>query len=331
MRLNIFIAISFLFTVILASAQVTQKRTLSMLGSPFEMTVVAKDIPEADYYIDMAVAEVSRIENLISDWIPTTPISQVNKYAGMKPVKVPQEVFDLVERSIKISELTSGAFDISYASMDKIWKFDGSMTKMPSPEEIKNSVSKVGFKNIILDHKNSTIFLKFEGMKLGLGGIGQGFIADKIKFLLTSKGVVAGIVNISGDINTWGKQTNGEKWKVGIKNPLNKNKIFATFPLDDSAVETSGSYEKYVTFNGKRYSHIIDTRTGYPATGVISVSVFAKTTELADALATGIFVMGVDVGLDLVNQLPGVGCIYVNDSGKIFSSKNIDLKKYKNE
>ena len=263
MRLVIFI--SFLFTVTLASAQVTQKRTLSMLGSPFEMTVVAKDIPEADHYIDMSVAEVSRLENLISDWIPTTPISQVNKYAGIKPIKVPQEVFDLVERSIKISELTSGAFDISYASMDKIWKFDGSMTKMPTPEEILNSVSKVGFKNIILDHKNSTIFLKLEGMKLGLGGIGQGFIADKIKTLLISKGVVAGIVNISGDINTWGKQTNGEKWKVGIKNPLNKNKIFATFPLEDSAVETSGSYEKFVTFNGKRYSHIIDTRTGYPS------------------------------------------------------------------
>lgn len=329
MRLFIFISL-FLGTAV-ASAQVTHKRTLSMLGSAFEMTVVAKDIPEADLYIDMAVAEVSRLENLISDWIPTTPISQVNKFAGIKPVKVPQEVFDVVERSIKISELTSGAFDISYASMDKIWKFDGSMTTMPTPEEIKKSVSKVGYKNIILDPKNSTIFLKLEGMKLGLGGIGQGFIADKIKKLLTSKGVVAGIVNISGDISTWGKQTNGEKWKIGIKNPLNKNKIFATFPLEDSAVETSGSYEKYVIFNGKRYSHIIDTRTGYPATGVISVSVFAKTTELADALATGIFVMGVDVGLDLINQLPGVGCIYVDESGKIFSSKNIDLKKYSNE
>ena len=329
MRLIIFI--SFLLAGTFGSAQVTQKRTLSMLGSPFEMTVVAKNIPEADYYIDMSVAEVSRIENLISDWISTTPISQVNKFAGIKPVKVPQEVFDLVERSIKISELTSGAFDISYASMDKIWKFDGSMTKMPTPEEIKNSVSKVGYKNIILDHKNNTLFLKFDGMKLGLGGIGQGFIADKIKTLLISKGVVAGIVNISGDINTWGKQTNGEKWKVGIKNPLNKNKIFATFPLEDSAVETSGSYEKFVTFNGKRYSHIIDTRTGYPSSGVISVSVFAKTTELADALATGIFVLGVDVGLDLVNQLPGIGCIYVDDNGKIYSSKNIDLKKYKDE
>jgi thiamine biosynthesis lipoprotein len=320
-----------LLTGIVVSAQVTHKRSLSMLGSPFEMIVEAKDIPEADTYIDMAVAEVSRLENLISDWIPTTPISEVNRNAGIKPIKVPQEVFDLVQRSIKISELTSGAFDISYASMDKIWKFDGSMTAMPTPEEIKKSVAKVGYKNIILDTKNNTIFLKEEGMKLGLGGIGQGFIADKIKALLISKGVVAGIVNVSGDINTWGKQLNGEKWKVAIKNPMNKDKIFATFPLEDSAVETSGSYEKYVTFNGKRYSHIIDTRTGYPATGVISVSLFAKSTEFADALATGVFVMGVDVGLDLVNQLPGVGCIYVDDKGKIFASKNIDLKKFNNE
>lgn len=320
-----------LLTGIVVSAQVTHKRSLSMLGSPFEMIVEAKDIPEADTYIDMAVAEVSRLENLISDWIPTTPISEVNRNAGIKPIKVPQEVFDLVQRSIKISELTSGAFDISYASMDKIWKFDGSMTAMPTPEEIKKSVAKVGYKKIILDTKNNTIFLKEEGMKLGLGGIGQGFIADKIKALLISKGVVAGIVNVSGDINTWGKQLNGEKWKVAIKNPMNKDKIFATFPLEDSAVETSGSYEKYVTFNGKRYSHIIDTRTGYPAIGVISVSLFAKSTEFADALATGVFVMGVDVGLDLVNQLPGVGCIYVDDKGKIFASKNIDLKKFNNE
>lgn len=320
-----------LLSFVFASSQVTHRRTLSMLGSPFEMTIVAKDIPEADSYIDMAVAETSRLENLISDWISTTPISEVNRNAGIKPVKVPQEVFDLVQRAIKISELTSGAFDISYASMDKIWKFDGSMTHMPTPEEIKNSVLRVGYKNITLDSKNNTIFLKNQGMKLGLGGIGQGFIADKIKVMLIKKGVAAGIVNISGDINTWGKQLDGEKWKVGIKNPLNKDKIFATFPLEDSAVETSGSYEKYVTFNGKRYSHIIDTRTGYPASGVISVSVFAKSTELADALATGIFVLGVDVGLDLVNQLPGVGCIFVEDNGKISASKNIDLKKYKNE
>ena len=112
------------------------------------------------------------------------------------------------------------------------------------------------------------------------------------------------------------------------ENPVNKNKVFATFPLIDSAVETSGSYEKYVTFNNIRYSHIIDPRTGYPATGVVSVSVFAKQTEIADALATGVFVLGVEVGLNLINQLKGIECIIVDDKGKIFTSKGIDIKKY---
>nr|WP_315187977.1 FAD:protein FMN transferase [uncultured Flavobacterium sp.] len=308
--------------------QIIHKRKLSMLGSPLEITVVAIDTVEGNKYCDLAVAEVKRIENLISDWIPTTQISEINRNSGQKPVKVDREVFDLVERSIKISQITSGAFDISYASMDKIWKFDGSMKEMPTAEAIKKSVAKIGYKNIILDPKEQTIFLKNEGMKLGLGGIGQGYIADKIKELLISKGCISGIVNVSGDINTWGKQPDGKLWTVGIVNPMNKNKIFATFPLENSAVETSGSYEKYVIFNGIRYSHIIDPRTGYPAKGIVSVSVFAKQTEIADALATGIFVLGVDVGLDLVNQLKGIECIIVDDKGKIHSSKGIDTKKY---
>ena len=304
------------------------KKKQSLLGSPFEITVVAKDSVQGNLFSDLAIAEVKRIENLISDWIPTSQISKVNQNAGVVLVKVDKEVYDLVDRATKISKLTSGAFDISYASMDRIWKFDGSMKEMPTPEEIRKSVEKVGYQNIILNPKDTTIFLKNKGMKLGLGGIGQGYIADKIKVLLQEKGCVSGLVNVSGDINTWGKQPNGNTWTVGIVNPMNKNKVFATFPLDDSAVETSGSYEKYVTFNGKRYSHIIDPRTGYPATGIISVSVFAKQTELADALATGIFVMGVEVGLDLVNQLKGVGCIIVDDKGGIHVSKNIDIKKY---
>ena len=314
-----------------ANAQLIHKRKVSLLGSPFEITVVAKDTIQANQYEDQAIAEVKRIENLISDWIPTTPVSQINQAAGKKAVTVPLELIELIERSIKISKLTDGAFDISYASMDRIWKFDGSMKEMPSPEAIHQSVAKVGYQKIIIDKENQTVMLKDEGMKLGLGGIGQGYIADKIKVLLLSNGCVAGLVNVSGDISTWGKQPNGEQWKVGIKNPMNKNKIFATFPLEDTAVETSGSYEKYVTFNGKRYSHIIDTRTGYPATGLISVSVFAKTTELADALATGVFVLGKDAGMNLVNQLPGISCIMVDEDGKVSTSKNIDLKKYQHE
>ena len=318
----------FLVNYSVAFSQQIFKKEQSLLGSPFEITVVATDSVQAKLYTDLAILEVKRIENLVSDWIPTTQISQVNQNAGIKPIKVDQEVFDLVERAIKISKLTSGAFDISYASMDKIWKFDGSMKQMPTEEAIKKSVEKVGYQNIILNPKDKTIFLKNKGMKLGLGGIAQGYIADKIKEVLQEKRCTSGLVNVSGDINTWGKQPNGEPWSVGIINPMNKNKVFATFILDDSAVETSGSYEKFVVFNGKRYSHIIDPRTGYPASGIVSVSVFAKQTELADALATGIFVLGIEVGLDLVNQLNGIDCIIVDDKGGVHVSNKIDIKKH---
>jgi thiamine biosynthesis lipoprotein len=322
--------LSFLFIVVSFSsfAQAEYKKKVSLLGSPFEITVVAKDSIQGNFFIDLAIAEVKRIENQISDWIPTTPISMVNKNAGIQAVKVDSEIFELVARAIKISEITDGAFDISYASMDKIWKFDGSMKTMPTEEAIKKSVAKIGFKNIILNQQDQSIFLKLEGMKLGLGGIGQGYIADKVKDKLLANGCLSGIVNVSGDINAWGKQSNQKPWTVGIVNPMNKNKVFATFPLENSSVETSGNYEKYVMFNGIRYSHIIDPRTGYPAQGIVSVSVFAKQTEIADALATGIFVLGVEVGLDLVNQLKGIECIIVDDKGKIHSSKGIDIKKY---
>lgn len=308
--------------------QIIHKKSASLLGSPFEVTVVAQDTIEGERFCNAAIDEVKRVENLISDWIPTTEISAVNKNAGIQPVKVSTEVFNLVDRALKISKLTDGAFDISYASMDRIWKFDGSMKKMPTEDEIKASVSKVGYQNVILNQEDSTIFLKNKGMKLGLGGIGQGYIADNIKDLLREKGCKSGVINVSGDINTWGSQLDGKPWTVAIVNPMNKSKVFATFPLVDSAVETSGSYEKFVVFNGKRYTHIIDPRTGYPASGLVSVSVFAKKTELADALATSIFVMGEEVGIDFINQLPGIECILVNDKGKVLASKNIDIKKY---
>ncbi|MGH1386998.1 FAD:protein FMN transferase [Kordia sp.] len=319
------ICISFFVT----TAQEPHKRTLKLMGSRFDITVTANTKKEANNYIDLAVAEMSRIEKLISSWDKNSQTSLINKNAGIKAVKVDQELFDLIQRAIQISKLTNGAFDISYASMDRIWKFDGSMTTMPPAEIIKKSVSKVGYQNIIINAENQTVFLKLKGMKIGFGAIGKGYAADKAKALLKQKGVVSGIVNASGDLNTWGTQQNGEHWKVAIKNPLNKNKVFALLPIYESAVVTSGNYEKYVMFNDKRYTHIIDPRTGYPSQGIVSVSVFASSAELADALATSIFVMGKEVGLDFINQLKGVECIIVDDLGKIQYSANINLKNTK--
>ncbi|WP_274704116.1 FAD:protein FMN transferase [Polaribacter marinus] len=316
-----------LFSIIGCTAQQPYKRTLKLMGSRFDITVVANNSIQANKYIDTAVAEISRIEKLISSWNPNSQTSEINRNAGIQPVKVDSELFQLIERAIGISKLTDGAFDISYASMDKIWKFDGSMTVMPSKEEITASVSKVGFQNIILDKKNSTIFLKLKGMKIGFGAIGKGYVADKAKDLLISKGVPAGIINASGDMNTWGKQPNGKEWNVAITNPMDKNKVFALLPITNGAVVTSGNYEKYVNFNGKRYTHIIDPRTGYPSTGIISVTVFAPKAELADALTTSVFVMGKETGLDRINQLPKIECIIIDDKGNITKSKNIEIDK----
>jgi thiamine biosynthesis lipoprotein len=315
-----------LFSIVCA-AQEPYKRTLKLMGSRFDITVVANDSIQANKYIDTAVAEISRIEKLISSWDDNSQTSEINRNAGAKPLKVDKELFNLIERAIGISKLTDGAFDISYASMDRIWQFDGSMTVMPSEKEIKSSVEKIGYQNIVLDKKNSTVFLKLEGMKIGFGAIGKGYAADKAKTLLISKGVPSGIINASGDMNTWGKQPNNEDWKVAITNPMNKNKVFALLPITNGAVVTSGNYEKYVNFNVKRYTHIIDPRTGYPSTGIISVTVFAPKAELADALATSVFVMGKEAGLDRINQLPKIECIIIDDKGNITKSTNIEIDK----
>lgn len=320
----------FILTVLSVSiifAQEPYKRTLKLMGSRFEITVVGKDQVEANLYIDLAISEISRIEKLISSWDPNSQTSLINKNAGIQPVQVDAELFGLIQRGIGISKLTDGAFDISYASMDNIWKFDGSMTDMPSDDSIKASVAKVGYHNIILDKENHTVFLKLEGMKIGFGAIGKGYAADKAKELLMSKGVVAGIINASGDMNTWGKQTNDKDWQVAITNPMDKNKVFALLPVHNGAVVTSGNYEKYVTFNNTRYTHIIDPRSGYPATGIVSVTVFAPKAELADALATSVFVMGKDVGLNRIEQLPKVECVIIDGEGNIITSKNIQINK----
>lgn len=313
-----------------AGAQVLRQRAVKLMGSRFDITIVASDSLTAENYIDTVISEVTRIEYLISDWKPQTQISRVNSNAGIKPVKVDKEVFALTQRAIHFSEITNGAFDISFAAMDKIWKFDGSMTEMPSPEAIKKSVEKVGYKNIILDSVNSTIFLKLPGMKIGFGALGEGYAADKCRDMMLAKGIKAGIVNGSGDMSTWGKKPDGSDWNIGITNPFQDNELFTVVPLREGSVTTSGSYEKYVVFNGKRYSHIINPATGYPSTGLCSVTVFGPGTETANGFSTSLMVLGKDAGLKLIEKYPAYSCIMITDEGKVITSKNFHLKKLKN-
>ncbi|UWY27451.1 FAD:protein FMN transferase [Flavobacterium sp. TR2] len=309
-----------------AHSQVLRKRTTLLMGGRFDISIVDKDSISAEHNINEVIAEITRIENLISDWKPTSQVSEVNQNAGVKPIKVDREVFELTKRAIKLSEITNGGFDISFAAMDRIWKFDGSMTEMPSAEAIKKSVEKVGYKNIILDSTESTIFLKLKGMKIGFGALGEGYATDKCRAMMIEKGVQAGIINGSGDMSTWGKQPNGKDWKIGITNPFKPEKILAAIPLKEGAVTTSGSYEKFVVFNGKRYSHIINPATGYPATGLCSVTVFGPNAETANGLSTSMMVLGQKEGLLLLQKFPDYNCVLITDKGKIVKSKNFPYK-----
>ena len=198
---------------------------------------------------------------------------------------------------------------------------------MPDADLIKASVSKIGYNQVQLNKEQSTVFLPQKGMKIGFGAIGKGYAADRAKQLLEASGVEGGIINASGDMNTWGTQPDGSPWTIGVINPMNKEKVFSWFSLEHKAVVTSGNYEKFIRINGKRYSHIIDPRTGIPSNGIISCTIFASKTELADALATATFVMGVESGLFLINQLPNTEAILIDDEGMIHRSKNIQIEK----
>ncbi|MFS4493852.1 FAD:protein FMN transferase [Maribacter sp. 2308TA10-17] len=325
MRTLAIIFFSFLFLTGYAQQRelVTVKKTLKLMGSRFEITVVTPNEELGYINIEEAIAEITRIEKMISSWDKESETYLINTNAGIKPVKVSRELYKLIERCKQISELTDGAFDISYSSMDKIWKFDGKMTKMPSPEEIKKSVDKVGYENIILDSKKQTVFLKDKGMKISFGAIGKGYAADKAKEFLVSRQVVGGIIDAAGDLSTWGTDVTGKKWIIGIVNPLAKDKIVSWLPILESSVATSGNYEKFVTFKGKRYSHIIDPRTGYPSSGIRQVSIFAKSAEFCDALATAVFIMGKEAGLFLINQLDGVEVILFDNFNKTHKSDGI--------
>ncbi|MFD2907955.1 FAD:protein FMN transferase [Flavobacterium ardleyense] len=315
------ITTTLLFFTFFTFAQVEQTKTVNLMGSVFQITLVASDSVSAQQNINKAIAEIEWIENLISEWRPQTQISQVNQNAGIKPIKVDKEVFELTKKAIWFSDLSHGAFDISIVAMDKIWKFDGTMEKIPSKKAVKNSVVHVNYKNIILDSINSTIFLSKQGMKIGFGSIGKGYAADKASKLLQELGVKAGIINAAGDIATWGTQINGKPWRIGVNNPLETGETIAVLEFSgNNAVTTSGNYEKYAEINDKRYSHIINPKTGYPSTELISVTVIGENATMCNGFSTSVMVLGLANGLEMIEKFPEYKYIIITSTREILKN-----------
>lgn len=305
----------------------TFKKQAKLMGNAFEITVLTKDEAWAFEKIDIAIQEIKRIESLLTTYHESSQTNLINQAAGEKAVKVDKEVFNLIQRANKISQLTDGAFDLSYGSIDKkFWNFDVKMSELPDAKTAKENVKLINFKNILLNEKELTVMLKEKGMRIGFGGIGKGYAADKAKQILQKEGVESGIVNASGDLTTWGYQANNKAWTVGIANPDQKNTPFSYLNITNMAMATSGNYEKYVMIAGEKYSHTINPKTGFPIKGIKSVTVISPNAEICDAMATPISVMGIKAGLNLINQLHQVECIIIDDHNKIYCSNNIRLK-----
>ncbi len=304
------------------------KKSMKLMGNHFEITVVADSADWANEMIDLGVTEIKRIEKLLTTYSNDSETNLINNNAGVAPVKVSAEIIALIQRSLRISNVTQGAFDISYGSVDKsLWNFDTTMTSLPSREEAKKSVRLINYKNIEIDNEASTVYLKQKGMRIGFGGIGKGYAAEKAKHIMQSAGVQSGVVNASGDLTTWGNMPNGEKWTIGIVHPELANNVFSYINVSGLSVATSGNYEKYIMIDGKKYSHTINPRTGLPVTGIKSVTIVSTNAEIADAMATPVMIMGIEAGLDMINQINDIEAIVIDDQNKLYATKNIKLTK----
>ncbi|MES2004517.1 MAG: FAD:protein FMN transferase [Bacteroidota bacterium] len=299
---------------------------MKLMGNRFEISVVSDNEAWAQLRIDEAAKEIKRIEQLLTTFSESSQTNLINRNAGIVPVKVDREVFNIIQRSLKISQLTQGAFDITYGSIDKkLWNFDQSITRLPDPHTAKQLIRLINYRNVIMDETNCTVFLKEAGMRIGFGGIGKGYAAECAKRVMQQNGVTSGIVNASGDLAAWGYQPNGKPWTIGIANPDNANQSFSHLEITNMAVATSGNYEKFVFIGGKKYSHTINPKTGLPVTGIKSVTIISPNAEIADAMATPVTIMGISTGLDMINQIKGLGCIIIDDNNRIYTSKNIQL------
>lgn len=294
------------------------------MGVSFNFAVVHDQQSLATEVLDLAVAEVIRIEKLISSWNPNSQTSAINAAAGVEPVVVDRELLMLIDRSRKISQLSNGYFDISFASIHKIWDFEKfDQRSLPSPEVIANSVRLINYEKIHLDYEHSTVLLEDEGMRIGFGAIGKGYAADRVKALLFELGIEHGVINAGGDLISWGQRPDGNPWRVGVSDPQDKDKIIAWLDSKDMAIVTSGNYRKYLEIDGKRYCHIIDPKTGWPVEDLASVTIVCKDAEVADALSTTVFVLGKVEGINLIDHLDGVECMILDVEGKMYFSRNM--------
>lgn len=300
--------------------------SLILMGSSFKITLVV-DKSEGVGLLAESINEIQSIEGWLSSWKEGSITSQLNSAGTCEPILVPDDYYNLVKRCLAISALSQGAFDISFGGLGDLYKFDKQEHELPDQHKILAALAHVGYDKIHLT-EDQHIYFTDSLLQIGFGAIGKGYAADRVKEMMIAKGVTGGVINASGDLTTWGLRANGENWKVGIPDPQDHDNILLWLPIKNKAIATSGDYEKYFLNKGVRYSHIINPQTGLPVIGASSVSVISNSAELSDALATAVSVLGAAVGIDLVNQIDGVECVFIDNNRNLHFSSGLQEYAY---
>lgn len=302
------------------------KRSQYLMGTIVFVTGVAPEEGVAKEAVAVGLAEIRRLEQLMSTWIPTSELSLVNAAAGKRPVHVSQENMEVLKASLRMATLTEGGFNIAVGPAVAAWDVSQE-GRIPSQEELEAVRPFTSLSNIDLDDQAGTVFLKHAGMQIDVGGIGKGFAADLAVEVMKTVGATAGVVALSGDIRTFGRMPDQEQFVFGIQHPRKEQgQILGRIALENEAVSTAGDYQRFIMKDGIRYHHILDPTTLQPARGCQSVTIIAKSGVMADGLDTGIFVMGPEKGMALIESLPDVEGVIVDSQGKINISSGLQSR-----
>jgi thiamine biosynthesis lipoprotein len=299
----------------------TVQKTESIMGTEVTITVVARSYEEGETSIEAGMAELRRLDAMMSLYKDDSEITKVNLAAGKNPVKVSPEMIEVVEHAAEISKLSGGAFDVTIGPLVVLWQMRLKEGKVPTDEEIARVRSLVNYQNIVIDKKASTIFLKKPGMIMDFGGM-KGYTADRVAYLFKKRGINNAIIAVAGDIWILGHREDGKPWRIGVQHPREHDKTLTVLDLSDQYVSTSGDYERFVIKENKRYHHIIDPRTGKPSKGTISATLIGDKGAIIDPLTKVPFILGPDDGMKIVKKL-GAEAIIVDDQGKVFVTDGI--------
>jgi thiamine biosynthesis lipoprotein len=275
-----------------------------------------------------AEVEIVRLEKLMTTWDPESEVSRINAAAGKEPIVVGQETFDVIHEAIHASEISQGTFDITFETLHGLWKFDQDLDPHPpSPAAVHAQARYMGFRHVKLDAAKRTVFLDESHVRIGLGGIAKGYAVDRAAKVLEDAGLTTFYAQAGGDLLTHGSKPDGASWRAGIRDPRGaEGDYFAMMPVDDHAFSTAGDYERTYVVGGRRYHHIIDPRTGYPATASRSVTIWAPTALQADELDDAVFILGPEQGLSLIESIDGVGAVIVDAHNHVWTSKRLEGK-----